>query len=85
MHEWKLRSMPGYARRLVGKRDRGVCAGCGEVAPYWEADHVVALEEGGTGALSNLQTLCAGRLDGCHGRKTREHAARRAARRRGIG
>jgi hypothetical protein len=29
VHEWKLRSDPGYARNCVFRRDRGVCATCG--------------------------------------------------------
>lgn len=29
VHEWKLRSDPGYLRDRVFERDRGVCAGCG--------------------------------------------------------
>ena len=29
MHEWKLRTDPGYLREQVFKRDRGVCAACG--------------------------------------------------------
>jgi len=29
VHEWRLRSDPGYARRAVERRDRGVCAACG--------------------------------------------------------
>lgn len=28
VHEWKLRSNPGYVRGLVFKRDKGVCASC---------------------------------------------------------
>lgn len=28
VHEWRLRSDPGYLRRCVFKRDRGVCALC---------------------------------------------------------
>lgn len=28
VHEHKLRTNPGYLRRAVGKRDRGVCAVC---------------------------------------------------------
>ena len=28
VHEWKLRSSPTYVRRLLRKRDRGVCARC---------------------------------------------------------
>ena len=29
MHEWKLRTQPGYVREQVFKRDKGVCSGCG--------------------------------------------------------
>lgn len=29
VHEWKLRSQPGYLREHIFKRDRGVCAHCG--------------------------------------------------------
>ena len=29
VHEWKLRSQPGYLREQIFKRDRGVCAHCG--------------------------------------------------------
>jgi 5-methylcytosine-specific restriction enzyme A len=29
VHEWKLRSQPGYLRQQILKRDRGVCAHCG--------------------------------------------------------
>ena len=28
VHEWKLRSNPGYARKKVFERDRGVCSQC---------------------------------------------------------
>lgn len=29
MHEWKLRTDPGYLREKVFARDKGVCAACG--------------------------------------------------------
>ena len=29
VHEWKLRTQPGYLREQVFERDRGICAGCG--------------------------------------------------------
>lgn len=29
VHEWKLRTQPGYLRAQVFLRDRGVCSGCG--------------------------------------------------------
>lgn len=28
VHEWKLRSQPGYLREQVSLRDHGVCSGC---------------------------------------------------------
>lgn len=30
VHEWKVRSNPGYARKQVFKRDKGRCAECNE-------------------------------------------------------
>src|SRR5438270_11419504 len=29
VHEWKLRTQPGYVREKVLERDRGICCGCG--------------------------------------------------------
>ena len=29
VHEWKLRTNPGYLRDKVYERDHGICAGCG--------------------------------------------------------
>lgn len=29
VHEWKLRTQPGYLREQVFLRDRGICASCG--------------------------------------------------------
>jgi 5-methylcytosine-specific restriction enzyme A len=29
VHEWKLRSQPGYLREQIFKRDKGICAHCG--------------------------------------------------------
>ena len=29
VHEWKLRTQPGYVRVKVLERDRGICSGCG--------------------------------------------------------
>lgn len=120
------RGQSGAIRSALGRRDHGVCAGCGldtreavaecrrwihgegpaadqeraEVAElrrrfmllgfpspsigrggidrWWNADHIVPLEEGGQNALENLRTLCLR----CHRRATAEHAARRAERKR---
>ena len=37
VHEWKLRTNPGYLREQVLKRDKGICALCGFncVAEWW--------------------------------------------------
>jgi 5-methylcytosine-specific restriction enzyme A len=29
VHEWRIRSDPGYVREFLERRDKGVCAGCG--------------------------------------------------------
>lgn len=84
VHEHCLRSQPGYARRLVFARDRGVCALCGVQCgdagqPYWQADHIVPVVEGGGACgLENLRTLC----EACHKGETKKLARRRAEARR---
>lgn len=85
VHEHCVRSQPGYARRCVWARDRGVCALCGKRASgrragrEWQADHVVPVSEGGGSCgLENLRTLCTA----CHRRETAALAARRAKNRR---
>lgn len=61
-------------RKKVSDRDQGICASCQRFDPHWEADHIVALWEGGNDALENLQTLCRH----CHGAKTKTDAPIRA-------
>jgi len=46
----------------------------GEAAHLWEADHAVALVEGGLNVIENVRTLCLR----CHRRETAALAARRA-------
>jgi hypothetical protein len=143
VHEWRLRSDPGYARRAVEQRDAAVCAACGldtraldrdlrgalvamtgdaewtrthrvwedgvlvrrfrrplhralrargarpalralealglqADRSFWEADHVVAvIEGGGLCGLDNLRTLCRP----CHRAATRALRARRSTQR----
>jgi len=82
VHEFCIRSNPGYARKLVEVRDRRKCAGCGVAASRdgWQADHIVPVVEGGGACgLENLRTLCRA----CHQVETKALAARRAAMRRG--
>jgi len=79
VHEWCIRSNPGYARECVRDRDHGICAICGEYDVSWQADHIVPVcEGGGECGLDGLRTLCRK----CHNRETAALAARRAAKRR---
>jgi 5-methylcytosine-specific restriction endonuclease McrA len=62
-------------RQQILIRDAYTCAACGHVifGPKAHVDHIKPLEEGGTDAAENLQTLC----ESCHGRKTRAEQSRR--------
>lgn len=74
-HEWAIRGDTDYARRLVFARDRGVCESCKRTDRPWQADHIVAvIEGGGLADLSGLRTLCVE----CHKDETAILAARRA-------
>ena len=61
-------------RAKVLERDEGRCCQCGRFDPRWEADHAVALWEGGKDTLENLQTLCRR----CHSGKSKSDAPVRA-------
>lgn len=82
LDRWWLHTNAGETRRIVLKRDAGVCAKCGkEEGRYgdWDADHIDPLIDGGSFELSNLQTLCGP----CHKAKTAREAGERAHRRNG--
>ncbi len=73
-HEFLIRSRPGYARKLVEVRDRGVCAICGASSGTWHMDHTLpVVEGGGLAGLENLRTLC----QPCHKVETAKLATRR--------
>ena len=62
---WALGIHRGHSstiRYVVGLRDKGICAECGTKTARWgswEADHIVAVLEGGGGCgLDGFQTLC---------------------------
>lgn len=79
IHEWKVRSNPGYARDCVFKRDLGRCALCPAVGGEWDMDHVVpVVEGGGECGLDGLRSLCRQ----CHKAETAKLAARLAEKRR---
>lgn len=67
--DWRAR------RRRVLVRDAFTCQACARVVDGKSAhvDHRLPLEEGGTDADRNLQTLCIS----CHGLKTRSEQRRR--------
>ena len=53
-------------------RCRGPCKRKLRPGEDWDADHIIALENGGTNDIDNFQILCAG----CHALKTKaDHAA----------
>ncbi|MGP8184652.1 MAG: HNH endonuclease [Terracidiphilus sp.] len=62
--QWIARQnrLPAWAERAVVLRDRGLCAQCGvsiaELRAPKNIDHIVALDNGGSNDLSNLQLLC---------------------------
>lgn len=51
------RHIPMHVRRLVMKRDGGVCRACG-TTDHPTLDHVVPFSKGGTHRPENLQVLC---------------------------
>lgn len=82
IHEWRLRTDPGYLRSQVFERDHGICAICGtdttalegervgnRYGALWDADHIIPVAEGGGECdLSNIRTLCIP----CHRKVTKE-------------
>ena len=79
------RNTPSIMRNEVGRRDKGVCAMCGldtktlpkrhpYGTPYWEADHIIPVSEGGgLCGLDGYRTLCRGAgTNNCHAKVTGE-------------
>lgn len=57
-----------HIRKALLKRDKAVCACCKEKVERWEADHVLAVVNGGGGcSLDGYRTLCVA----CHREKTK--------------
>jgi 5-methylcytosine-specific restriction endonuclease McrA len=68
-----------HIRKALLKRDKGVCASCEQKVDRWEADHTLAVVNGGGGvSLDGYQTLC---VD-CHKKKTRGDLIIRDARKK---
>lgn len=76
---YKIVTSPSFARQVVKRRDKGVCAICGKSFPdtEWQVDHINPLKNSKGRLrfflLDNLQTACLQ----CHQAKTnRERAAK---------
>lgn len=70
-------AIPPRVRLRVFEAAGGRCQCCGrKLGPgdKWQADHVIALINGGAHSEANLQCLC----DWCHKAKTREDVAEKA-------
>lgn len=64
---WVRKGYSTDVRRFVFERDHGVCAHCGASDVPWQADHIIAVVNGGGGCgLDGYQTLCVP----CHKKKT---------------
>lgn len=67
--------IPTYSRHKLCRRDRFMCAYCGDVRPERElsADHIVPQAQGGRWCWTNLVTACKG-CNGVKGNRTPEQA-----------
>ena len=87
-----IASHQGDLRKVLWKRDRGLCGGCGRQCGRkdWDADHriplwsvpedVTLMERSSYWSLDNAQTLCGA----CHKAKCADEAKQRAARRKAL-
>ena len=54
-------------KKFVAAQQGWICTGCQKQLPAWfEVDHKIRLEHGGSNDINNLEALCRD----CHGRKT---------------
>lgn len=70
--------IPDRVRVRLFDRAGGRCQSCGRkimAGDHWDADHIIALVNGGRHAEDNLRVLC----PGCHKGKTAEDVAEKAA------
>lgn len=70
-------AIPPRVRVRVFERAGGCCEICGRKlgpADKWQADHIIALINGGAHSEANLRVAC----DWCHKGKTREDVAEKA-------
>jgi len=70
----KLRKVSDQLKKLVASQQRWNCKKCKNILDAtYEVDHILALEDGGSNDIYNLQALCRN----CHGKKTMEDNIKR--------
>ena len=68
------RHLPKQHRRNIIESQQNKCNTCSsELSDYYEIDHIIAMQFGGTDELNNLQALCCE----CHARKSRTENKKR--------
>jgi 5-methylcytosine-specific restriction endonuclease McrA len=70
----KLRKVSEQLKKIVASKQKWGCKNCKNILEAtYEIDHIIALEDGGSNNIDNLQALCRN----CHGKKTMEDNIKR--------
>lgn len=70
----KLRKVSDQLKKIVASQQHWNCKKCKNILDAtYEVDHIIALEDGGSNHIQNLQALCRN----CHGKKTMEDNIKR--------
>jgi 5-methylcytosine-specific restriction endonuclease McrA len=70
----KLRKVSEQLKKIVASKQKWGCKKCNNILEAtYEIDHIIALEDGGSNNIDNLQALCRN----CHGKKTMEDNIKR--------
>jgi 5-methylcytosine-specific restriction endonuclease McrA len=70
----KIRKVSDQLKKIVASQQRWNCKKCKNILDAtYEVDHIIALEDGGSNDILNLQALCRN----CHGKKTMEDNIKR--------
>ena len=65
-----IKGVNSAIRKAIFDIDKGCCRMCGVYSESWDADHIIAVQNGGGGCdISNFQTLC----KECHKEKHSTH------------
>ena len=70
----KIRKVSDQLKKIVASQQRWNCKKCKNILDAtYEVDHIIALEDGGSNDIKNLQALCRN----CHGKKTMQDNIKR--------